>query len=269
MPPAYALPGQQQTGYGATEPARPRPFASGEPAWSMDEEEPAPAGLRMRWVIVVGLVALLAGIGGGIAVGTQLRGSSPAAAPTGTPSPTPSLDLGLSAQAPAEPGVEPPVTGGWPQSYPNFGGNEKTQTLAGAATGFGFDFAVPQNWTCQKTGQANGYVKMTCNGGADVSGEIIVRHCPAPCGADQRTQLRKHEEAFGLTWVRSGPFATWADSNKIDGASRYGLVYVGFWRSVAEGPLDRELVFRMTAPVKGSAALKEVVNSIRDVTFTL
>jgi hypothetical protein len=281
MPPAYALPGQQpaygqapafgqQTAFGQTEPARaPRPYSAGEASWSLEEDEPAPAGVRMRWVIVVGLVALLAGIGGGIAVGTQLRGSSPAAAPSATPTPTPSLDLGLPARAPAEPGVEPPVNGGWPQTYPSFKPTDKLQAMPGATTGFGFDFQVPLNWTCQQTAHTNGYVKMTCNGGANVTGEVIVRHCPAPCMADQRTSLRKQEEAFGLTWVRSGPFASWADSNKIDGASRYGLVYVGFWRSVPEGPLNRELVFRMTSPVNRATELREVVNSIRDVTFTL
>jgi hypothetical protein len=260
----------QQTGFGPAEPTRsPRPFAASEPSWTLDDEEPAPAGVRIRWVIVVGLVALLAGIGGGIAVGTQLRGSTPVAAPTATPSPTPSLDLGLPAQPPAEPGVEPPVGGGWPSSYAKFKGSDKPQTLAGSATGLGFDIKVPQGWTCQPTGHTNAYAKLTCNGGPDLSGEVIMRYCPTPCTADRRTDLRKREEAFGLTWIRSGGFATFADSEKIDGAARYGLVYIGFWRSVPEDQIDREVVFRMTAPVSRANDLRKVVNSIRDETFTL
>ncbi len=218
-------------------------------------------------LVVATVVALLIGGAAGIVIGANVHHGTPAAGPT--PTPTPSLDLGLPTSPPVNPGVEPPISGGWPGNFARFRAADPTKTLASTSTGLGFDFEVPQGWDCTKQGKGSGYLKYTCGVGTTIGGDLIVRDCPSVCNADRRTAMRRVEEAWGLTWIRSGPFTTWAETTKVNGEARYGLVYIGYWRSVPEGPLDRQLVFRMTSAENQADELREVVNSIRDVTFTL
>jgi hypothetical protein len=49
---------------------------------------------------------------------------------------------------------------------------------------------------------------------------------------------------------------------QVDGAARYGLVFVTFWHSTPEAALDRELVFRMTAAPDRVDEVRKVANSI-------
>jgi len=219
----------------------------------------------------VALVALLVGVGGGIAVMTARDGGDdPQPGPTQAAPLTPDQLL-LPTAAPATPGVEPPQGGGWPSSWPVFTSSQSTKPITGLE-GVGFDFRVPPGWSCTKEGQAVAAVRYRCGQGQGDSasgGELIVRNCEPPCGEARRTELRQREEAWGLRWTRSGPFTTWAETTEINGKRLYGLVYVAFWRSTPEGQLDRQLVLRMTTPLATSDDLKKVANSIRDSTFTL
>jgi hypothetical protein len=109
----------------------------------------------------------------------------------------------------------------------------------------------------------------TGQGAALAGGDLLVRSCAVVCSAEKRTELRQQEEAWGLRWIRSGSFATWAQAKQVGGQDVYGLVYLAFWRSNEDGPVDRKLVLHLTSPPAASGDLKKVVNSIRDSTFTL
>jgi hypothetical protein len=80
--------------------------------------------------------------------------------------------------------------------------------------------------------------------------------------------MRELEEAWGLPWIRSGAFTTWAQGNGVENG-RYGLVYLSYWRSTPEDAIDRQLVLRMTAPPGQEDVLRKVANSVREVTFTI
>ena len=220
------------------------------------------------WLIVaVGLLALVLGAGGAVIV-TSLgsEGDSPTQQESTPPAgPT---DIGLPTVPPSQPGLEPPDGGGWPTRWPKFGSADQTETINNLE-GIGFSFQAPRGWDCLQTARTDGYVKYSCGIGTEIGGDLIVRHCQPLCTADRRTELRRAEEAFGRRWTRSGQFATWADTTEINGEPRYGLVYVGYWRSVPENEINRQLVFRMTAPPDRADELRKVVNSIRDETFTL
>ena len=60
--------------------------------------------------------------------------------------------------------------------------------------------------------------------------------------------LRKAEEAWGLQWRAAGQYVVLVETVKLNGAKRYGVVVVAFWRSEPDGAVDRQLVLRMTAP---------------------
>jgi hypothetical protein len=237
-----------------------RIFGDGPPA------KPKRRGL----VIVVAVVALLIGGAGGVGV-MALRGrDGKPVIPSATGSLTPAQLL-LPTAAPTAPGVEPPLSGGWPRSAPNFTSTEATKPVNGLA-GLGFDFRVPPSWTCVPAEQAAAAAHYKCGTGQGAElagGDLLVRTCAVVCSAEKRTELRQHEEAWGLRWIRSGSFATWAQVAQVGGQDVYGLVYIAFWRSNEDGPVDRELVLHLTSPPAASADLKKVVNSIRDSTFTL
>ncbi|GGN19044.1 hypothetical protein GCM10010109_32460 [Actinoplanes campanulatus] len=229
---------------------------------------PRPPVKRRRAGLVVALAALagLVAGAGGTAAGMSLRDEpAPAPRPSATPAPT---DEQLLLGDPTAPGVEPPVGGGWPSSWPTFVSTEPTKPIKGL-DGVGFDFRVPPAWNCEQVATAAAAAHYRCGGGDAGGGDLIVRTCETPCTEERRTALRQREEAWGLQWTRSGPFATWAETTQIDGKRMYGLVYVAFWRSTPEGQIDRQLVVRLTAPLATSDHLKKVVNSIRDETFTL
>ncbi|BCJ68659.1 hypothetical protein [Polymorphospora rubra] len=260
-PPATSVPhlspGQPQPS--AVVPAYPplRPLAPARPR-------------RKRGALVTALVAVLAlvlGAAGG-AAGMWAWGGN-VASPGPDASPSPSVDIALPDTAPRAPGLEPPTSGGWPSRYPDFGREDRTQRVTDLP-GVGISFRMPETWRCESVKSASGFVHYSCGTPPgqepEVGGDLIVRHCPGPCDEQRRIELRKSEEAFGLQWIRSGLFTTWAETDEI-GAAQYGLVYMTFWRSVPEGPLDRQLVLRMTAPAEQADELRKLTNSIRDVTF--
>lgn len=229
---------------------------------------PRRAASRFRLALVA-LSALIVGTAAGaLLTGTGSTGQppGPVASSSGAP------DLGLASAPASAPGAEPPQGGGWPAKWPKFGGADRRRAMSDLA-GVGFSFEVPEGWECTERTRGSGHVAYTCGmpaGGAlEIGGDLIVRQCAKPCNEERRTSLRTAEEAWGLRWIRSGPFATWAETTEIDARPRYGLVYVSYWRSVPEDALDRQLVLRMTAPVDRADEVRKVANSVRDETFTL
>jgi hypothetical protein len=224
-------------------------------------------------VTLVAIAGLLAGSGTAVAVTTlRDKGGTPERTSPTTAAPLTPADLLLPEAAPTAPGAEPPVGGGWPSGWPTFTAAESTKPMNGL-DGIGFDFRVPPAWNCTKAEQSAAAVHYRCGVGSGATltsgGDLIVRTCEPVCDEHKRTALRQREEAWGVRWMRSGPFTTWAQATRIDGKPVYGLVYVAFWRSTPEGGIDRELVLRMTAPLATSDELKKVANSVRDRTFTL
>jgi hypothetical protein len=74
--------------------------------------------------------------------------------------------------------------------------------------------------------------------------------------------MREREEAWGLQWIRAGSYAAWAQTTNFVGPPHYGLVVVGYWRSVADGAIDRQVVLRLTAPAARVNDLRKVANDI-------
>jgi hypothetical protein len=218
------------------------------------------------WLVAVAMAGLIVGVAAGLIVGFRWHGVAPAVAATATPDGP--VDLRLPTAPPTKPGVEPPKRGGWPTQWPKFSSTDRTRNMRDLA-GVGFAFQVPEKWDCVQRELTSGYVMYACGDGSEIGGDLIVRRCPQPCNDDRRIAMRRSEEAWNLSWIRSGSFATWAESSQVDGTARYGLVYLGYWRSVPEDGLDRQVVFRMTSPVDRADELRKVANSIRDVTFTL
>ncbi|MFI9643681.1 hypothetical protein ACIG87_27105 [Micromonospora sp. NPDC051925] len=230
----------------------------------------AGADRRGRTVLVLALVAGLAatlGVAGGYGVAGRSADSTPA-----TAAPTPGVDLGLPTAPPRRPGVEPPIGGGWPTAAPHFAGTEPTREMTGLP-GVGFTFRVPIGWSCTEAGRTSGSAHYQCGvptaDGSIIGGDLVVRQCPRLCTDERRTALRRQEEAWGLQWIRSGEFTTWAETARVDGAPRYGLVYLSYWRSVPEDAVDRQLVLRMTAPLDRADEVRKVAASVREDTFTL
>jgi hypothetical protein len=233
--------------------------------------------MRLRWVLVVAVLCLAAGVAGG-AIGITLRPDLitylPVQAPTAMSTVAPSedvrqsTDIGLPSARPTRPGREPPQGGGWPAQWPRFGDTERTTAQKNLA-GIGFSFEVPEGWRCTQTERRSGFALYACGRGQDIGGDLIVRDCPLPCTEERRTEMRRLEEAWGVTWTLGGQFTSWGETSQVDGAARYGLVYVSYWRSVAEEGIDRQVVFRMTAPVGDADVLRKVANSIRDATLTI
>jgi hypothetical protein len=149
-----------------------------------------------------------------------------------------------------------------------FGTADQVRTLD--LEGVGFPLTVPATWQCTNTALADGYVKYQCGDDAnkdqEIGGELVVRECQQPCDEERRATLRKSEEAWGLQWRDGGPYSVLAETLKLDGASRYALVFVAFFRSAPDSAVDRELVFRMTSPVSWCDTLRRVANAVRDRT---
>jgi hypothetical protein len=217
------------------------------------------------WIGILTLLLLLPGAGSAIIAATLRTDggsrdpvhSSAEATLSPAPFPTPK---------PSRPGKEPPTDRAWPTEWPTFTATDPTRTIERPE--LGFSFQVPRTWDCTLGSRATDSVRYLCGqsaGGADrANGDLLVRACPTPCDANKRVQLRGFEEAWVAQWIRAGPFATWAETTVIDGAPRYGLVFIQFWRTAAEGPIDREVVFRVTAPRDQADTGRRVVNSIRD-----
>jgi hypothetical protein len=222
---------------------------------------------RSRLPMLLGIIALivvLLGAGGAVYYFVLRDDGKPTGKPSTPPSPVSSAEPQASA---SQPGIEPPKAGEWPAAWPKFAAGEATRTMA-KLPGLQFDFKVPDGWDCAEASRAAGVAKYTCqppvDGGDAMGGDVIVRTCPDPCDADRRVRMRRAEEAWGLQWVRAGGFIAWAETTKVNGAARYGLVVVAYWRSAADGAINRQMVFRMTAPPAKADDLRKVANSIRD-----
>ena len=132
--------------------------------------------------------------------------------------------------------------------------------------GVGFSFRVPEAWTCTPVSASTDVASYDCGAsisGGKVGGDLIVRTCPDPCDGRRRVDMRQGEEAWGLQWVRAGGYMAWAETTNFVGPPRYGLVVVGYWRSVPDGAIDRQLVLRMTAPPDRTDEIRKVANDIR------
>jgi hypothetical protein len=186
--------------------------------------------------------------------------------PGSPPNTGPSADT-VARPATTGPGIEPPADGDWPGGWARFQPADATKRLTGL-TGLGFSFDVPQAWECTSVAGDSATARYRCGsdfGTADeIGGDVIVRPCPEDlCTGDRRAAMRKLEEAWGLQWYRAGNVFCWAETTNFVGPAHYGLVMVGYWRSVNDGVLDRQIVVRLTAPADKAAEIQKVVNSVR------
>ncbi|WP_213450963.1 hypothetical protein [Rhizomonospora bruguierae] len=247
----------------SSSPAYQDPFSS--PVRHIVPSEP-PKRRTGLWVgIAVVLVVLLAGAGtlfaltGGFGGGDrpEPRPSATTAAPPVALPPTP----------PVSPGVEPPTQGSWPTKWPRYSATDQVKTLT--LEGLGFPVKVPPTWQCTLAGQAEGLIRYTCGTPPgqkpEFGGDLIVRACAQPCDEQRQTEMRQAEEAWGAQWIRSGQFSTYAEQIlQVDGEPRHGLVVVGYFRGGDSGEIDRQLVFRMTAPQREAQTLRRVATYLRD-----
>ncbi|MEV0838279.1 hypothetical protein AB0I55_01860 [Actinocatenispora sera] len=258
--------------FGGPQPPQQYPPLSAEP-----EEKPRRTGLLIGLVILI-VVVLGGGIGGAVyftrGSGTPETKQSASAKPTGGKSTAPQGEPTPHAQksapsTPKHPGKEPPKDASWPSSFAKFGSGDKTKSMSGLA-GLGFDFVAPSDWTCTKKDQSTSYVNYHCVGSkTKAGGDVIVRTCGEPCDAAKKIHMREQEEAFGLRWERDGGNSSWAQADKVtapDGSSGYGLVLVRYWHSKPGGPMDRQVVLRLTAPPSAKSDVQKVANSVRDAT---
>ncbi|MGA8116850.1 MAG: hypothetical protein WCA46_24710 [Actinocatenispora sp.] len=276
-------------------PENPTPFSQNEPPrytpYQVDsidppprprftDPEPRPRGSRKG--LLIGLVVLVVVLlGGGVSGAIYLtqhsgkpdahKSASPAPSTKGSSKPTGSPVPQTQQSAPStpkEPGKEPPKDGSWPAKFATFSGKDKSRSL-GDLAGLGFALTVPDGWTCTKKDQSTSYVNYHCGtADAKVGGDLVVRNCAEPCDPAKKIKMRSDEEAWGLQWVRDGGNCSYAESSKVKvaGKSVYGLVMVRYWHSKPGGPMDRQVVFRMTAPKSGAADLQKVASAVRDAT---
>jgi hypothetical protein len=175
---------------------------------------------------------------------------------------------------PARPGLEPPESGRWPASWPAFAATDKAATDKAATDktdsanlpGLGFSVQLPSTWRCTPQQRATGFARYSCGSGGGVEAELLARTCPKPCDANRRAELRGAEEAWGLQWNQAGSLTAYAETSQLDGAARYALIIVAFWHSTPDAPLDREVVFRATAPSNRTDEVRKVANAIRQAT---
>jgi len=208
-----------------------------------------------RWLITIGVIVWAAAAGLGVLT-LQQRGLFPA--PPNHPS-------GTAEPAQRGPGIEPPSAGDWPVDWPEFQPTEATRSMSGLP-GVGFAFRVPAAWDCVRETQTLTFARYTCGARRgqpdEIGGDLIVRTCPEPCGGDVRVAMREREEAWGLQWIRAGSYVAWAQTTNFVGPPHYGLVVVGYWRSVPDGAIDRQVVLRLTGPAARTNDLRKVGNDI-------
>ncbi|GAA4211577.1 hypothetical protein [Actinocatenispora rupis] len=296
--PQQAQPPQQQPFQPQPDPFQPRPEAFQQqaqqpqpdangypqqppqyPAQNRFDDEPPPKKSRkglLVVLIVVVLVVLAGGVGGAVYF---TQGGKPDTKPTAGPKPSggsatkqgqPTPQTQKSAPStPKQPGKEPPKNGSWPASFAKFGSGDKAKQQADLA-GLGFTFSTPGDWTCTKRDQSTTYVNYHCGSSkTKAGGDVIVRTCGEPCDPAKKIKMRQDEEAFGLQWVRDGGNSSWAEGKKVavpSGGTGYGLVLVRYWHSKPGGPMDRQVVVRLTGPTSSAKDLQKVENSVRDAT---
>ncbi|MFI6780054.1 hypothetical protein [Micromonospora sp. NPDC050276] len=239
-------------------------YSSSYPALrSTVRKPPRRTGLWVGIAIAV-VVALGAVVGffvwqpGDSPPGPTARDASPSAAVSSSPEP-----IALPTGVPRNPGVEPPKPGSWP-TEPQFSDADRVKVES--PVGFGFTVKVPDSWSCDARQRGPGFSRYLCGisrpGVPEVGGEVIVRNCPKPCGEEVQAAYRRAEEAWGLQWVQAGN-ATFAEAPQVGGGDRYGLVVIGWWRSVPDGVLDRQIIIRMTATGAQVSDVRKVANGIR------
>jgi hypothetical protein len=167
---------------------------------------------------------------------------------------------------PAKPGLEPPTSARpWPANWAKFAAGESTRRVDDLGR-LGLTVAVPETWTCALRSQYKDAITTTCSGTVGdktVGGDITVRVCSEPCDANRKITLRQVEEAWGLRWVRVDGNSMYVETNNVpDQPGRYGVTVVRYWHSKADGPLDRQVVVRLTAPANQQALPQKVVTSI-------
>ncbi|MEU6073403.1 hypothetical protein [Micromonospora sp. NPDC047074] len=265
--PTTAMPAQPIANATQTPAAAPPGVPPYDPFAAPDRRITPTATRRRRAGLWVGIVALVLVVAGGAGAFVWI-GREGTTEPTASPSPTGVVESGPSGWSPTarpqQPGLEPPRPGDWPR-WQIFGRGDAVRTLN--PEGLGFEFAAPSDWTCTPGGSTEGQVKYNCGASigdnSEIGGELIVRNCP-DCDEERRDALRKAEEAWGLQWRSGGEYVFLAETLRLNGTEKYGVVVVAFWRSDPDGAIDRQLVLRMTSPVDWMDTIRRVVNSIRD-----
>jgi hypothetical protein len=241
------------------------PVPPAPPAPTRTNPVPVPAtagGHPARWIGIVAILLLLPGAGSGIIAAT-IRPTVPKTAPTVSAKPSASVSASptpFTTPTPARPGLEPPESGRWPASWPTFAAADKTDPAN--LPGLGFLIRLPSTWQCTPQQRTPGFARYSCGDGA-VQAELLARTCPKPCDPGRRAELRGAEEAWGLRWTQAGTLTDYAETSQLDEAARYALIVVAFWHSTPRAALDREVVFRATAPPDRTDEVRKVANAIR------
>jgi hypothetical protein len=247
----------------------PRPWNAPQPPPYSDDPVVPPLGNVSRprrrrkglWAAVAVVVLALAGGATAVVLTMNKDGKTPVAqestaASSGPVIPTPSA---------RQPGLEPPRVGDWPR-WPVFGPGNNPQPHS--LDGTGLTLALPSSWTCTRAATDEGTTRYNCGtattNGEEVGGEITVRTCEKPCNTERRDEMRKAEEAWGQQWRYAGDYAVIAETKTVNGSARYGLVVVAFWRSTPDDAVDRQLVFRMTAPEAWTDDIRKVANAAKN-----
>jgi hypothetical protein len=216
-------------------------------------------GNSKLWIALAAAVAVL--LVGGAAVFAIIQlgddDKSVATGPTATTSASPSPSA-----TPIRPGLEPPRPGDWP-NWPKYGADDPVRPFK--LQGLSFDVTLPVNWECTSNPNA---VQYTCgysnNGVRQAGGEILMRECDAPCDEARRTELRATEDAFGGQWRFAGENTTIAENPKLDGATGYGLVTIAYFRSTDLGPVDRQVVLRLSGANSWADEFRKIANGVHD-----
>jgi hypothetical protein len=250
-----------------TQPYAADPFSS--PVRRIEPSPPRPNRTGLWIALGVVLVVLLAG-GGAFFFLTKNgdQGHKDSGKPTTQAQQKAQTQTSAAAPAvtptPLHPGIEPPRVGNWPEKWPVFAAKDKAKKLT--LDGVGFPVTVPLGWACTPAANAAGSVKYTCGitaGSDQVGGELIVRDCAQPCDTATQEAMRKEEEAWGQEWRWVGKNATLAETLKVDGADRYGMVVVAYVPGSTGGTLGKQIVLRLTGPSQWRDDLRKVANGVR------
>ncbi|GAA4451796.1 hypothetical protein [Phytohabitans houttuyneae] len=257
LSPAYAAPAPA---YGPHPPHGPAPYDPYAPV-----APPPPRRSRTgMWIgIAVAVLVLIAGGGGVYAWSASGGDPNPPANSASASALPPEAPTG----PPVSPGIEPPKPGKWPENWPHVTERDNVKTLS-SLDGLGFALKVPQDWDCALAGKAQGFVRYSCGARQgqpnEIGGELIVRDCPQPCNDQQQTTMRMAEEAWGVPWTRTGQYTTIGEQ-LLDGEQRHALIVVAYWRGGSDGVVNKQLVLRMTSPVREAQELRRIATYLRDV----